>query len=141
MSELLEAAKRATPEELAELAEIIEEAQRKAAAAKVPAKEQPCMRNPADLNKYGMELSAEEKWDREHPLVRRPYGFYETSFNGVTGQKTRKNWSRAEIDAYNRPIEEAWLSEKRKLFPDAQLPPNKDIGQNRSSYSEVDRRR
>ena len=99
------------------------------------------MRNPADLNKYGMELSAEEKWDREHPLVRRPYGFYETYFNGVTGQKTRKNWSRAEIDAYNRPIEEAWLSEKRKLFPEAQLPPNKDIGQNRSSYSEVERRR
>lgn len=139
MSELLEAAKKASPEELAELAEIFEDAKRKAAAAKIPVKEQPCMRNPADLNEYGMELTAEEKWNRDHPLIRKPYGYYERT--QVFGQAPQmKVWSRAEVDAYNRPIEEAWLAEKRKLFPDAQLPPNADTGYRPSRFDPTRRR-
>lgn len=139
MSELVELAKKATPEELAELVEIIENAKRKAAAAKIPVKEQPCMRNPADLNEYGMELTAEEKWNRDHPLIRKPYGYYERI--QVFGQAPQmKVWSRAEVDAYNRPIEEAWLAEKRKLFPDAQLPPNSDTGYRPSRFNNATRR-
>ena len=139
MSELLEAAKKASPEELAELAKIFEDAKRKAAAAKIPVKEQPCMRNPADLNEYGMELTAEEKWNRDHPLIRKPYGYHESI--QVFGQAPQmKVWSRAEVDAYNRPIEEAWLAEKRKLFPDAQLPPNRDRGYRPSRFDSTTRR-
>ena len=139
MSELLEAAKRATPEELAEFAEMLEVAKRKAAAAKIPVTQQPCMRNPADLNKYGMELTAEEKWDRDHPLIRKPYGFRERKQTFGHDPQV-KVWSQAEVDAYNKPIEEAWLAEKRKLFPDAQLPPNTDTGFRPSRFGKTTRR-
>ena len=139
MSELMEAAKRATLEELAEFAEMLEVAKRKAAAAKIPVTQQPCMRNPADLNKYGMELTAEEKWDRDHPLIRKPYGFRERK--QIFGHDPQvKVWSQAEVDAYNKPIEEEWLAEKRKLFPDAQLPPNSDTGYRPSKFGKTTRR-
>ncbi len=139
MSELLEQIKHMTPEEQAELAAVLDAAQKKTEAANRPVVQQPCMRNPHDLDEHGMKLSPEAIWDRDHPLIRKPYGYYEMSFNAITGQKTRRNWSRAEVEAYNRPVEEAWLAEKRKLFPEAQLPPNYNMGEKKSGYSEMQR--
>ncbi len=126
MSELLEQIKQMTPEEQAELAAVLDAAQKKAAAAKMPVTEQPCMRNPRYLNENGMPMTAEERWNKDHPLIRKPYGYYENI--QVIGQPPRvKVWTKEEVEAYNKPIEEAWLAEKRKLFPDAQLPPNHDL--------------
>lgn len=79
-------------------------------------------------DEHGRPLTAEEIYDREHPLqlMRKPYGYYE-SFQDITGKKTCKVWTRAEVDAFNKPIEEAWLAEKKKHFPNAILPANTGV--------------
>ena len=109
----------ATPEEQEALAAALEKAKQKK-KPEIKSMGQPFDRRPKD--EHGRLLTPEEVWDREHPLIRKPYGYCETC-QDITGKKTRRVWTRAEVDAFNRPFEEAWLTEKRKLFPNAVLPP------------------
>lgn len=124
MSELMEAAKRATPEELAELAEMIESAKRKKVKAQAIKRVVTLDMTPRDVN--GRPLSEEEIYDREHPLMRIPYGYIETT-HSFGHRPKMKVWSMKEVDDHNHPIEEAWLTEKRKYFPDVKLPHNDDL--------------
>ena len=112
-----------SPEEKAELFAALKDLEPKP-EPEIHSLGEPFDRTPRDES--GRLLTAEKIYDRDHPLMRKPYGYYE-SFQDITGKKTRKVWTRAEIDAFNKPIEEAWLNEKRKHFPDATLPPNKGV--------------
>lgn len=121
--EILEAVNQMTPEEKAAFSAALKDLEPKPA----PVTEQ--LGEPLDLrprDERGRLLTEEEIWDRDHLLDRKPYGFSETIADWQ-GKVTTKVWTRAEIDAWNKPIEEAWLAEKRKVFPDAQLPPNTNI--------------
>ena len=79
------------------------------------------MGNPAHRDAYGNKLTAEQIWDKEHPRTHIGYG-YTSTFVDFNGKETKKTWSRKEVDEYNRKIDEKWLAEKRKVFPDATLP-------------------
>lgn len=116
-----------TTEELAALGDAISKAQalKKAQKMKNETVVQSMDARPRD--QYGRLLTDEEIYDQEHPLNRKPYGF--TEVHTVFGSDpVRKVWSDKEVEEYNRPIEEAWLAEKRKVFPDAQLPKLFDTG-------------
>ena len=83
------------------------------------------MRDAHKLDVYGNLLSAEEIWDRDNPLQRIPYGYSETIH--VFGQASKvRYWTKAEVDAYNDKAETEWIARKRKLFPDAEIPPRKN---------------
>ena len=139
MSELLELAKRATPEELAEFAKILNNAKDHVTLKRQRENVQVQRPDMRPRDQYGRHLTDEEIYDHDHPLNRKPYGFRERK--QIFGHDPQvKVWSQAEVDAYNKPIEEAWLAEKRKLFPDAQLPPNSDTGYRPSKFGKTTRR-
>ena len=120
---LIDEIRRMSPEEKAELRAVLADLEPKPE----PVVEQ--LGKPMDMrprDERGRLLTEEEIWDRNHPLLRKPYGYCE-QFTDFYGKTTTKVWTRAEVDAFNRPIEESWLAAKRKVFPDAQLPPNNDI--------------
>lgn len=133
---LIDEFKRLTDDELQEIDHLFigMRARKKAQLIRteIPAQKQPAFGSYANTHdNTGRLLTDEEIWDRDHPLSRRPYGYYERKQLFGNAQQT-KVWSKAEVDAYNKPIEEAWLAEKRKLFPNAQLPKNKDLGHRHS---------
>lgn len=116
-----------TTEELAALGDAISKALVLKKAQKM--KNETCVQH-TDMrlrDQYGRLLTDEEIWDQEHPLIRKPYGFTEV-YTVFGSDPVRKVWTKEEVEAYNKPIEEAWLAEKRKVFPDAQLPKLHDTG-------------
>ena len=136
IDDLIERIRTASPKEKAALAAVMKDI-----LEPKPEPEYKQLGKPFDFrpkDEHGRLLTDEELWDREHALLPRlkPYGFTETSINGLTGQKTTKKWTRAEVDAYNEPIQQEWLQEKRKLFPDAQLPPTPDMGTTESRFDD-----
>ncbi|MBR4575616.1 MAG: hypothetical protein IKO25_00295 [Clostridia bacterium] len=135
MNDLLQQIKQMTPKEQAELAAILKEAEEKMK----PEPEVIMLGEPLDLrprDERGVLLTPEQIWDRDHPLERRYYGYSETFHEWGKPQRT-KYWTDDEVDAYNKPIEEAWLAAKRKVFPNAQLPPMKTFRTGkRTTYSD-----
>ena len=119
MSKLIDEIRAMNPEERKELSAILKDLEPKPEAEHRSIGE--CMRNPKHVDAYGNQLSAEEIYDAEHPRDLKAYGFCE-SFTGFDGKTKTKYWTRAEVDAYNQKSNEAWLMEKRKVFPNATLP-------------------
>ena len=119
MSNLIEEIRNMTPAERAELAGVLKNLEPKPQPVVKQLGQSWDMR-PRD--ERGRLLSEEEIYDQEHPLNLLPYGFTETSTNVMTGKVSKKVWTKEEVDAHNFPIAEAWLIEKRKFFPHAQLP-------------------
>ena len=137
IEDIISRIKTATPEEKAELAAVMAEAlkEQKPKPTVRPMGEAPSMVQRDDR---GKPLTAEEIWDREHPILPllKTYGFTETTTNFHTGKTYTKRWTDAEVDEYNAPIKQKWLEEKRKVFPNAQLPPTMDSGNLESRFED-----
>lgn len=119
MSKLIDEIRAMSPEERRELSAVLKDLEPKP-EREVISLGTPLL-NPKYYDTYGNPLSEEEIYDKEHPRIHMPYGYYEsqTVFGGET--KT-KYWTKEEIDAHNRKVDEDWLARKRKIFPDATLP-------------------
>ncbi len=119
MSKLIDEIRAMSPEERKELSAALKDLDQKP-EQEVRSIGTP-MRNPRTIDAYGNPLSAEEIYDREHRRIHRPYGYSETS-SDYTGRTKTKYWTKEEVDAYNREVDQNWLEAKRKIFPDATLP-------------------
>ncbi len=117
-NEILAAVAAMSQEERRELAKLLKEPEPKA-----PVVTQNCV--PIQIDERGFRLSDEAKWDAEHPLQLIAYGYEQHDLRGHGRRLTD-----AEVDAINGPKIDAWLREKRKLFPDAKPPkvPRKPMG-------------
>lgn len=136
MNVLLEQIKGWSLEDQVELADVLASA-KETVRLKQYEKPAQVIAKPRPRGPRGEILTDEQVWDAEHPLLRTAYGFHKTETD-MNGKTKRINYSKKEIDAMNKPAEDAWIAEKRKLFPDAVIPPNEDIGAVQSRYQTQD---
>ncbi len=82
----------------------------------------------------GSPYTDEEMYDLQNPIRHKAYTYHETTY--VDGKQHVHGYRREEIDAMNAEIDEAWLAEKRKYFPDAQLPKDQNGSTGKSGRSD-----
>ncbi len=119
MSKLIDEIRAMSPAERRELSAVLKDLDQKP-EQEVRSLGEP-MRDTQAIDAYGNPLSAEEIYNQKNPRRHLAYGYFEsmTTFDGET---KKKYWTKEEIDAYNRNVDEKWLAAKRKIFPNATLP-------------------
>lgn len=123
ISKMIETIRKATPEERAALSEAMKDLEPKPEPeARILGE---AMRDPRYLKENGEYMTAEERYDRDHPLT----GFWcygNSTLIQTIGQSTKKRYyTNAEVDAHNEEIINAWYEAKRKKFPNCLRPVHK----------------
>ena len=80
------------------------------------------LRNPRYVKANGEYMTAEERWDADHPLTGLwVYGEY--SLIQQWGQPAKKHYyTRKEVSEHNLEVIDNWYEAKRKVFPDCAKP-------------------
>lgn len=118
MSRLIDEIKNMSPEEKAELMEALKPEQPRQESRTLGTS----LGNPMHQNQYGQLLSAEELYDREHPITDLWASDYSITESDYSGKTRRRYFTEEEIIAHNKEVKRIWLEEKRKFFPNATLP-------------------